>query len=221
MSTLGAQTVSRCEFAIPMYGTSRGDVIPETGAPPAVGARLTLTLAGLPVVVTVVTSGSDGPDNAHVVVKTGVGWDVPLVGRSYESAAGVRLATVLRDLARDAGETFAAFPPDKAIGFVYDRPGSTAAHATTGRAVLAMLWRLKHIPPWWVDLDGRTQFGPRPAGAVVGRVDVIRRRAQVGLRVLGIDAPAGFLPGRTIEGTVIRKLVIQEKASSLTAEAYS
>jgi hypothetical protein len=49
----------------------------------------------------------------------------------------------------------------------------------------------------------------------------MRRNAAAGLRVFGLDSPASFLPGTSIEGVQTRRLVVHERAKSLTAHAYS
>jgi hypothetical protein len=221
MSTLGASTVSRSRLTIPFYGTAFADVVPETGGPPAVGAKLTLTLAGLAAAMTVTRSGTDSPDSPHVTLVSGAGWDKPLRARSYQADGGVKLSTILRDLATDTGEQFAALPPDRVVGTAYFRPANSIAAPSTGRMALSALWRRGLVPPWWVDGPGLTRFDARPSGAATGRADVMRRDASVGLRVVGVDAPAGFLPGTSIEGVITRRLVVREAAHGLTLEAWS
>lgn len=224
MTTLGSQRASSVHLAIPGYGTARANVVFETGAAPAAGPA-TLTMYGLVMAGTIVRPDIDAPDLPHAVWVNGAGWDAPLPARSYYSANGVRVATVLRDLATDTGEVFAVDPAvtvgTATVGHWYARRGSTPTEPSTGRQALLTLWRLGYVPPWWVDGQGRTNFGTRPGGAAVGRADVMRRDASVGLRVFGCDDPAGFLPGTTLEGVTTRRLVVKETGGgALVGEAW-
>ena len=225
MSTLGSLRISASTTSIPEYGTARADVLLEAGAAPAIGPA-TLTLADLSLAGTILTADLDAPDLPRAVWVNGAGWDLPLPGRAYGSDAGVRLSTVLADLLADvnvaasakgyAAESFAALPADAPIDRLDLRPDGVS-----GREVLGSLKRAGLVGPWWVAPDGSTHFGARPTGTPTARATVMRRNAAVGLRVFGLDSPASFLPGTSVEGVVTRRLVIRERAASLTAEAYS
>lgn len=225
MSSLGSQRIASSQTSIPEYGTARCDAVLASGAVPAVGPAL-LTLATLTMKGTIIFADEDAPDLPHATWVNGAGWDLPLPGRSYGTDAGIRLRTILTDLIADvaaaaaakgyAPESFAAQPPDVPVERLDLRP-----EGTTGREVLATLRRARLVPSWWLRGDGATVFGPRPGGPATGRSDITRRNAGVGLRVLGADTPAGFLPGTTLEGVVTRRLVVKERAAALTVEAWS
>jgi hypothetical protein len=227
MSTLGTLRISASTTSIPEYGTARADVLLEAGMVPSVGPA-TLTLADLSMRGTIVTADLDAPDLPRAVWVNGAGWDLPLPGRSYGTDAGVRLSTVLKDLIADvktaamaegfATEFFdaASMPADRQLEKLDLRPAGS-----TGRDMLGMLHRVGIVPPWWVASDGSTHFGPRPSGPGTGRATVIRRNAALGMRYFGLDSPAGWLPGTSLESVITRRLVIHERASSLTANAYS
>jgi hypothetical protein len=221
-----------------MFGTWFADVVLENAtAAPTAGSRLTLAVGtgatALSLVGTVLPglTGLDFAAQPHVAVAGGVGWDTPLGPRSYQSDAGTRLATVLRDLANvtgeparttDTGETLASLPPDVSLGAApVVRPGSAPGAPVTGGSILLALWKAKALPPWWVRGDGLTVFGARPTGQVTGRVDVMRRDAGVGWKLLGIDGPAGFLPGLAIEGQTIKRLVVRETGSTMVGEVWT
>jgi hypothetical protein len=224
VSSLGALRISASLTLIPEYGSARCDAVLEAGTTPAIGPAL-LTLADLTLAGTIVAADLDAPDLPHAVWVNGAGWDLPLPARSYQSDAGVRLLTVLRDLLADvnaiaaarsyAAESFFALPSDVPIGSWYLRP-----LGTTGREALACLRRAGWVGPWWVAPDGSTRFGGRPGGAATARQDIMRRNAGVGVRIFGLDSPASFLPGTTLEGVVTRRLVVRERAKSLSAEAW-
>ncbi len=225
MSSLGAQRIASSQTSIPEYGTAHCDAVLAKGSVPAVGPAL-LTLATLALAGTIIFADEDAPDLPHAVWVNGAGWDLSLPGRSYGTDAGIRLRTILTDLIVDvsaaavaqgyAPEFFAAQPVDVPVERLDLRPDGT-----TGREVLATLRRARLVPPWWVDGAGATNFGPRPGGPATGRNDITRRNAGVGLRVLGCDTPAGFLPGTTLEGAVTRRIVVKERGSALTVEAWS
>lgn len=229
MSTLGTLTLSASALSIPEYGSARCDALLEAGAAPATGPA-TLTIAGYPMAGCITSADLDAPDLPHAVWANGAAWDLPLPAslppRGYQTDAGVKLSTVLADLLADVNatgaavgypaEAYAALPVDVPIEHGYLRPVGT-----TGRAVLATLRRMGLVGPWWIDAAGALNFGPRPSGPSSGRADIMRRNAGVGLRVIGVDSPAGFLPGTTVEGVTTRRLVVRERAKSLTIEAWA
>lgn len=229
MSTLGTQRIARVNLSIPYYGTARADVVPENGAAPTVGASA-LTIVDLVLKGGILRADIDAPEQPHAVWVSGPGWDLPLAGRSYK--ASVQLKTILADLLSDvsaacakegyAAESYAAMPSNAAIAGCsgYVRLASTDKAPRTGRMALASLWRAGLIPPWWVAPDGSTHFDARQSGAAVGRNDIMRRNAAVGMRWFGCDSPVGFLPGTTLEGAATSRLIVKESAGSLTAEAW-
>lgn len=234
MSTLGTQRTHRTSLHYPDSGGWRADVILESGASPAVGARLTLTLADLACVGTVLTSGDDITGSAteharpHAVVVGGIGWETALADPPhYQNDNGVRLSTILQDLARRAksdalpgGEPI-ELPPDLTIGDHWSCPTARPGEYLRVRDALAHLFEQGFVLPWRVDPDGVTRFGPRKGGAVTARATVLRRDLGVGLRVVGLDSPAAFLPGNTLEGAPIRRAVFLETAGALTADVWS
>jgi hypothetical protein len=133
---------------------------------------------------------------------------------SYFSDAGVRLSTVLKDLANRAGETIEQ-PADRTLEPHYAVP------AMRVREALSALQRAGYAPPWRVDPDGVTRFGDRTPVEFTGRATVMRRNAALGLAVVGLENPAGLLPGNTLEGATIVRLVVQETSGKLTAEVWS
>ncbi len=225
MSTLRTQRVSRSLLSVPYHGSARADVLLEGGAVPAIGPAM-LTLADLAMTGTIIRADFDAPDLPRAVWVNGAAWELALPRRSYQSAAGVRLSTVLRDLLADVAtaaalagypaETFAATPPDRPLEKWYLRRGGV-----TGRDVLIGLLRAGYAPPWWIDASGATRFDARPSGAATARADVMRRNAEVGVRAFGLDSPASFLPGTSLEGVPTRRLIVREAASALTAEAWA
>lgn len=218
MSTLAGLPIHRAELAIPALGAWRADVILASGEAPSGAVELVvgdLTLQG-----TVLRSGLDAPARPHAVVVGAPGWERPLERPlSYQSDAGVRLSTVLQDLATLADEPIEQ-PTDAQLGRHFAAPMSRTGDPVYLRTVLSALQRTGTLAPWRVDPDGVTRFGARTGSAVTARATVLGRNEAVGQRRLGIDSPASFLPGNTLDGEPIVRLVIREKPGRLEAEVW-
>lgn len=235
MSTLGSATCARALLFYPFSGGWRADGVLDGGAVPTPGPGQTLTIGDLPVVGTVIRPALDAPDKPHFVMLGGAGWDTPMPSApTYQQDAGVRLSTVLTDLATltrstptdpTTGETFELLTPDIAIGTAYAAPMPRAGQVLRVRDALAALVRAGYVQPWRVDPDGVTRFGPRSGVLVPAatRQTLIQRDAGVGVALLGVDAPSAFLPGNTcsaLDGATIRRLVVTETAGKLEAEVW-
>lgn len=229
MSTLDAARVLRIRsLAIPPAGGWQCDLDLDATAVPALGAA-TLTVGDLVLPGTVTAAGAEdnptGGARIRVTAEGGAGWSRPLAraGR-YEAPGGVQLLTVLRDLAELAGEPYTA-PPDVLLPAVYRWPASTPREPMTGAHVLADLMRRGAIPTWRVEPGtGRTRFDAWPAqGAADSSGRVVRRSlSDRGRRTVGLDTRVqAFLPGGTLEGAPIRRLLIVEDSSKLAGEVYS
>lgn len=218
MSTLDDFNIERVELTIPRYGAWRADVVLSSGTPPT--GKVTLTIAALELAGTVQRSGLDAAERPRVVVVGAPGWgrtlEKPL---SYQSDAGVRLKTVLRDLAKLADETIVQ-PDDAPIGQHFEAI-PTRATVTQLRDVLSALHRVGHVQRWRVDPDGVTRFGPRVGTDVTDKVRVLRRNAGLGMRRLSSEAASDFLPGNEVEGEAIERVTIYETAGHLEAEAWA
>lgn len=228
MSTLDALLVLRIHtLRIPPAGGFYVDLELDGNAFPAVGTRSTLRVADLPLVGTVTQAGFDdhptGGARPRVTLEGGAGWALPLARQgAYTSAGGVRLSTVLRDLAGLAGEPYDA-PAEAVLPASYGWPASTPREPVTGADVLADLMERGAIPTWRVDpATGRTRFDDWPTtGAADADCRVLRRNLNRGRRTLGLDARiAAFLPGAAVENVAIRRLHLSETASKLEAEVY-
>lgn len=235
MSTLGTAPVRSLSLTWPSAGAWRADVTLDGGASgetaPAVGERVTLTVGGASgsraFVGTVIHSGLDAPGLPHVVLQGGAGWERAVASPlAYQSDVGVRLSTVLRDLATRAGETIEQ-PTDRTIGSAYALHASRYADPMRLRDALASLARVGALGPWRADPDGVTRFGARSTDgqAVSVRATILRRDSGVGLVVLGIDDPSGIAPGMlapvaATETAAIGRIVVVESSGKLEAEAW-
>lgn len=230
MSTLDAARVLAIHsLHIPPAGGWLADVWLDATALPALGPA-TLTVGDLVLVGRVTQAGMDdhptGGARPRVTHAGGAGWDTLLTqAGAYDGhGSGVRLSTVLRDLANQCGETYDPPAVDSLLPLFYRWPASTPREPVRGRDVLADLMTRGAIPTWRVDpATGRTAFSQWPtlgaadsAGRVMGR-NLARGRRHVGLDV----RVAAFLPGSQLEGVATRRLIVAETASKLSAEVYS
>lgn len=234
MSTLDASPIRTLSLAWPRAGAWRADVSLEGGAQgasaPPVGATVTLTVGGPPGLVlrgTVLRAGLDAPGLPRLVVVGGAGWERLLTSPlSYQADAGVRLSTVLRDLAARAGETVEQ-PTDRVLGEAWAMHATRWGQPARLRDALVSLARAGALLAWRVDPDGVTRFGPRATDgqAVSVRATVLRRNAAVGLTTLGVDDPSGLVPGMMVDvgelaPVALARLVVVESSGKLEAEAW-
>lgn len=222
MSTLAGRRATRLEVYYPPSGGWLADVTLERGevVPPG---QATLVIADLPLVGTVLPSrgGLDAADQPRAVVAGGAGWRAFLTieGR-YASPVGVRLTTVLRDLAAIAREPYDV-PAEVLLPKAYGWSQSSAQQPRRARAVLADLVARGAIPTWRVTPNGRTRFDAWPAGVADGVGRVLKRNLEAGVRYVGLDTrAAACLPGATLEGAIIKRVIFRDDGKALSVEAW-
>lgn len=223
MTALSGITTTHVELMVPIFGGWTADVTLEAGKAGLAG-RCSLTVGDLTLAGSVVRGGvSEGTSTWRGYLAGGAGWDTALAVRpGYQSDApgGVRLRTVLQDLATECGETL-RLPADAPIGSAYARPGSVRGRPYRGRDALAALQARGLIPGWWVDPTGTTRFDARPGGAAKVP-EVLDRNLARAIRKLGaVASVAGLVPGRTVEGSTVRRLYVVETAEETRAEVWS
>jgi hypothetical protein len=225
MSLVGSQRLAAVELHWPYYGGAWARVSTEVGAVPAGPARLTIGDLVLPGAILPDRAGINAPSAWSGIWAMGSGWDTVLPPRaSYQSDDGVRLKTVLSDLARECGNLPIALPADIAVGTYWSRPLTGGDRRPwTGKHELAALARGRHVPtPYWIDSLGVTKFGARPTGTIRAAARVTKRDLTRGMRLLGVDSPLAFAPGLSFEGEVIYRMVVREKGGgSVTVETWT
>lgn len=217
MSTLNGRRLTDLELHVPPAGGWLGTGHLESGASLAAGAA-TLVLGDLTLVGAVLAGrgGTDSPDRPSFVIAGGAGWRTPLPapGGTYESPSGVRLRTVLVDLARAAGEAYDT-PPEVSLGGAYGWDAGTPVDA-----VLADLFARGAVAaPWRAQPNGRTTFTAWPTlGAADTKGQIVDRRLERGLREVALtSAVAAWMPGATVQGTSIRRVTFKETSNELRA----
>jgi len=218
MSLLDARRVTDLDGSFQPAGDYRFLLHLDSGEPPTAGAA-TLKTGDLTIVGRVLDGrgGADAPAYPAVVFAGGAGWRTKLPKGSYASPSGVRLSTVLSDLGRLCGESYDA-PAEVRLGPAYGWEAGAR-----GRVVLADLVARGAVPTWRVEpTTGRTVFSAWPArGAADAFGTVTSRDLARGVRhVALIDTVSAWLPGATVQGTMIKRLILHEADGALRAEAW-
>lgn len=171
----------------PAWGIWHADVVVASGEEQSGSVRLSLGEREL--VGTIVAGGVYREEGRYRIAAGAAGWRKPLPSKAYKNAGGVRLATVLGDLASAAGEQLGAVDQQKRIGKAFVRqpgPGSLA---------------LNDLVPdgWYVDDDGVTQFGSRPAGAFEAPFVLMTERTNRNFATLAAEDISTLRPGVTVQ----------------------
>jgi hypothetical protein len=152
-----------------------------------------------------------------VLLEGGAGWGISLPRLGQYGGGPLRLSVVLRDLAGLVGELYDP-PVDVLLPDSWGWPAGAR-----GWTVLADLVARGAIPTWRVDpATGHTRFDPWPTtGAADATGRVMRRNLTIGRRTVGLDSRvAAWLPGATVEGVTIRRLMLRQTGSKLEIDVY-
>ena len=111
------------------------------------------------------------------------GWAQTVQPKQYHSEAGVRAQVVAEDAASAVGETIGTFlPSTERVGRDYVR--------TEGPASLALTDAAGSGVAWWVDYEGVTHVGPRPARALPpGSYTLLAHDPRDQIATLAMDDP--------------------------------
>ncbi len=211
MASLGGVRLQAVELYWPTWGGWWARCATEVGTVPAGVA--TLTVGDLSLVGTVLAGrfGEAAPSEWSAIARGGAAWDTVLPPRpAYQSDDGVRLKTVLADLARECRAAIVQ-PVDAPLGTYHARPltGPTG-RPWTGKDELDALVRARVLAGWWTDALDVTRVGARPGGVVTADAREQPGVPTRGLRVVGVDSVAAFAPGKIWKDGTIRKMVIRE-----------
>ena len=223
MTTLGKERLSRVELVWQRYGTSWARCSTELGAVPAGPASLTIGDLTLQGVVVAGRIGETAPSSWSGIWVNGAAWDTVLKVRpTYQNDDGVRLKTVLKDLALDCGGAPLVQPADLSVGPFWTRPKFNADKSRrTGRDELNAIVSARAMAPWWVDVAGITRSSARTLGEVAAISRVTARDLTIGMRRASVDSPAAFVPGSTFEGARIGRVIVRESdGQGFTVETW-
>lgn len=197
--TLDASDLGTVQLGMPGGGVWMARCSPVEGVAVATGAAVTLTLGGLVLAGTVRRGGVFVYSTAVTVVGGADGWARSLPRHlPYRADNGVRLSSVLADLAADAGErvVLSAAASGAVLGYAWTRPAGVASESLDAACARAGL-------TWWVGVDGETQVAAaRPVVPVPGTAHytVERVAAERGWALLSCedDALGAFVPGASV-----------------------
>lgn len=186
----GAQVVGG-SLLIPLVGVWTADLVlagadPVLDVGPATVVIGTLTLQGY--VYRAAPYG--GSIRARLVGGAG-GWRNPVPPQGYGNPGGIRLSTVLGDVAAACGETIVV-ASDVNIGSAFARAAFPTSVASD---VLWQLLGLGFIPTWRVDVDGTTKTDPWPATVIGTPFMPTNQRPDEGLVEIATEDYASWLPG--------------------------
>jgi hypothetical protein len=185
--TLNGTPCTRMRMQLGSWGAWHVDA--DLAESVALAGTCEVKLADVTASGTVIAGGVANGRAAYRVVGGKAGWSTALAARGYSNDAGVKVALVLADAARECGETLGT-PLDTRMGPHF------------ARRAMAGYELLNELAPaaWYVDLAGVTQFGTRPTTAYSG--DGARSRVEPAAGVVEIttDAIAALVPGVVVDG---------------------
>ena len=182
--SVGGKRVFAAGIDIPWRGIWTADLLLPEELPAALRAgKLTLVIAGLSLVGTIVRGADfEGDFKARMVGGAG-GWRRTIAARAYQSAAGLRLGPILKDAAREAGEEIVV-SEDRVVGQFFIRAKDIAS-----RTLDAL------YPDWWVDTAGRAQIAARAEPVVATAFDLLSFDPARGRYEIATEHPESFAPG--------------------------
>lgn len=199
-ATLANVGISAGTISFPEYGTWRANV--EIESDKVLTGKQTIKVGNVELIGDIVPGrGGISAGIAKYLVKGGLAWDRELKPRPYQSDAGVRLHTILKDIAKEIGEDERiVLPKDRPIGKWINRFGGSF----TARDLLT-----HYVPRWWLDPSGVVQCADRNPGSVSAIHQVTGRDISRRIRHVATDDVKAFAPGLTFEGDRIVLVVVQ------------
>lgn len=190
-ATINGLTVPSCRVHLPSYGVWWATVEIDTEV--TLTGSVMLAVADLTLVGTIKSGGPfRGKSYYRIAGGAGAWWtDVPR--KDYGNDAGVKLKTVITDLARDAGETIGTVA-DATLGIKYVRCDGPACDALNSM-----------LPKgWYVDEAGVTQLTARPTSTWQGDLTIVDETdVSIGKYVVNSETLAPLVPGISIESKLV------------------
>lgn len=157
------------------------------------GTDVTLALAGLTLVGSVVRAGSFSGTGFLRIVGGKGGWMKTVPQRFYENPFGVKLKPILSDVAGECGESVTV-DADSTVGLFYTRQLAPACR------VLNQL-----CPSWYVQNDGTTRVGDRATPTITSRFDLVNEYVapNLGRIPIATDFPEDWVPGAKFSASVL------------------
>lgn len=157
--------------------------------------------------------------HARIVGGAG-GWSEIIPPKQYHSDAGVRAQLIAEDAASAVGEKLGTFlPASERVGPDYVRAEGPASQALADAAGSGVAW--------WVDYEGVTHVGPRPARALPpGSYTLLAHDPRDQIVTLAMDDPSLMAVGAIVaderigEPLTVRTYTLTVTADELRVHAY-
>ncbi len=190
-ANISGARVSKLELTVPHYGLWAADVeLPTTAAIPT---ACTLTVADLTLSGTVARTDAFAGLRTARIEGGGNGWPTVVGQQEYFNPAGVKVSTIMGDLAGLIGEKV-AIASDSSVGTYFFRVSAQAARFL--RQLSGGLW--------WVDKSGVTQLGTARDSSPVRTAFLIHEFDPATGRMTAItENPADWMPGRQVSNNVL------------------
>lgn len=191
---LGGNVCTRMRLQVPSWGCWWLDAETTEAVELTPGARVTAQIAERTLQGTIVNGyARDGIAGYRVVGGAG-GWGKYLPAKSYHNDAGVKVSTVLGDIAAAVGETLQGVNPSARLGPHFARlQGETRRPAS---------WGLNYFYPrgWYVADDGTTQVGQRTVVTYSGEGARTATAPAGNVVELDVEALENLAPGVVVDG---------------------
>lgn len=186
--TANGRTITHARTQFAAWGVWYVDVTLDS--PEAISGSVDLELNDLRLKGTVLSGGAfSGRAKARIVGGAG-GISRTVAPRGYANDAGVKVSTIVRDVADECGETFIAPSSSTSVGNAFARP-----EVPGGRVLELVAPRA-----WYVGEDGAIRLGRRAARSLPSSASILSRDEATGVVTIAGEELAPLLPGLTIEG---------------------
>ncbi len=190
-ATLNGHRATTARVNIPAWGCWYASVSIDGEVALEVGTSVTLVLADLTLVGSVLSGGAALGRSSYRIVAGAGGWRRTIPAWSWSDDAGVKFSTAIGDAAREAGETLAAIAPALRTGPAWARDEGQASATLNTLAPAG----------WYVDEAGVTRLGARAPSTLPANVTRIAPvdRAR-GKALLASESIGAILPGVDVDG---------------------
>jgi hypothetical protein len=189
-SVNGQRIAAPASIAIPFYRVWQGDVTLANAV--TLTNPISLVIGNLTMRGVAYRQGIfAGLAQTHLVGGGG-GWGSTLPAQCYANPTGLKLSTVLKDVAIQCGEQVSV-PTDETIGSFYIRTEDIAQRV------------LAHFADdnWYVDTNGVTQIGQRPSSAISSPFTVVAYDPGQSSFDIATEDPASWMPGNTFTSSLV------------------
>lgn len=219
-ASLAGRRASRVIVHVGNRGPWFADIDLDDPAPLPAG-RIVLQLGDLQLVGTVVPQydGVFGEQRRTRIVAGGAGWSSVVAATGYHNDAGVKARLIADDAARAVGETIGTFiPAAERVGVDYARQNAVASRALDDACGPDVAW--------WVDYDGMTHCGPRPATPLdESQYNVLAYDPRSRIVTLAVDDPGAVRIGSILSSGLdgaraVRELDLRVMSDELRVVAW-